>query len=71
MSFTFKKNLECYIGHVRKSPCRECSLKNRLPDCSNNCETLSQLQANLAHVTSCSNNYSELEAFSCHKSFSY
>jgi hypothetical protein len=70
MSFTFKKNLECYIGHVRKSPCRECSLKNRLPDCSNNCETLNQLQASLAFVTSCSNNYSELEAFSYHKSFS-
>ena len=66
MSLTYKKKLEHDIGYIRKSPCRECSLKKLLPDCSNKCKTLNQLQTNLAFATSCSNNYSELEAFSCY-----
>ncbi|MBU3947722.1 MAG: hypothetical protein KJ826_05825 [Proteobacteria bacterium] len=58
------KKLECNVGYVKKSPCRDCSLRKKLPDCSNKCKTISQLQATLVDVISCSNNYSELEAFS-------
>lgn len=67
MSITSGNRLEHDIGYIKKSPCRECNLKNRLPHCSNNCKTLSQLQSDLACVTSCSNNYSELETFSCYR----
>ena len=70
MGATCGQKLEHDIGYIRKSPCSECSLKKRLPDCSNNCKTLNQLRANLVYVTSCSNNYSELEAFSCHRGVS-
>jgi hypothetical protein len=70
MSKLFRNKLDHDIGYIRKSPCRDCGLIKRLPDCSNNCKTLNQLQANLAFVTSCSNNYSELESFYCHKGFS-
>lgn len=58
------KKLECQIGYVKKSPCRDCRLKMKLPDCSNNCKIIKQLQTTLADVVSCSNNYSELETFS-------
>jgi len=70
MSISFGHKLDHDIGYIRKSPCRDCRLKKRLPDCSNNCKTLNQLQANLVFVTSCSNNYSELESFNCHREFS-
>nr|CBX30469.1 unknown protein [uncultured Desulfobacterium sp.]CBX31713.1 unknown protein [uncultured Desulfobacterium sp.] len=58
------KKLECDIGYVKKSPCRDCRFKKQLPDCSENCKIINQLQATLVDVISCSNNYSELEAFS-------
>jgi hypothetical protein len=70
MSISFGNKLDHDIGYIRKSPCRDCRSKKRLPDCSNKCKTLNRLQANLAFVTSCSNNYSELESFNCHRGFS-
>lgn len=58
------KKLECYTGHVKKSPCRDCKSKKHLPKCSNSCKIINQLQAALVDIVSCSNNYSELESFS-------
>jgi hypothetical protein len=70
MSISFRNKLDHDIGYIRKSPCRDCGLKKRLPDCSNNCKTLNQLQANLVFEKSHTNNYSELESFYCHRGFS-
>nr|CBX28295.1 unknown protein [uncultured Desulfobacterium sp.] len=56
--------LECYTGHLTKSPCRDCGLKDNLPSCSVNCKILSKVQADLAGMISCSNNCSEFEPYS-------
>ncbi len=64
MDISFGKKLDCYTGHLKKSPCRDCKLKKNLPHCSDDCKTLNQLQMDLVGIISCSNNYSELEAFS-------
>ena len=51
-------------SYLTKSPCRNCSLKNQLPECSNNCEKLIQLQRILSDIVSCSNDISEFETYS-------
>jgi len=64
MEISYGKKLDCYTGHLKKSPCRDCKLKKNLPSCANDCKILSQLQTDLVGIISCSNNYSELESFS-------
>jgi hypothetical protein len=51
-------------GYITKSPCRDCAHASNLPECSSNCQTLSQLQALLAGIISCSNDVSEYESYS-------
>ena len=51
-------------GYITKSPCRDCILENNLPGCSNNCLTLSQVQALLSGIRSRSNKFSEYEEYS-------
>ena len=58
----YKLNVEG--GYITKSPCRDCTLESNLPDCSNNCLTLSQVQAHLSSIKSCSNRLSEYEEYS-------
>ncbi len=55
--------LDSEIGYITKSPCRQCAMKNNLPECSESCRTLLQLQKLLVGAVSCSNNFSELEAY--------
>ena len=50
-----EKVLDYNSGYLTKSPCRSCSLKNRLPDCSDNCKKLIQLQRILAGTISSAN----------------
>ena len=50
----------CYLT---KSPCRECPRQTTLPECSENCRTLTQLQKLLAGVISCSNTLSEFDEY--------
>jgi len=42
-------------GYITKSPCRDCTLESNLPDCSNDCRMLSQVQMHLARSIFCSN----------------
>ena len=56
--------LDLDIGFVTKSPCRECFMKNNLPMCSKDCKILIQLQKLLVGIISCSNDFSEVEAYS-------
>ena len=51
-------------GYLKKSPCRECPMKSRLPGCANNCPKLTRIQELLAGTISCSNHISEYETYS-------
>jgi hypothetical protein len=51
-------------AYITKSPCRDCDRENNLPDCSNNCRMLSQVQALLSGAGSCLNKLSEHEEYS-------
>ncbi|MBU4009705.1 MAG: hypothetical protein KJ882_02970 [Proteobacteria bacterium] len=64
MDISCEIKLDCFTGHLKKSPCRDCKLKKNLPACSDDCKILNQLQSDLVKRISCTNNYSELEAFS-------
>lgn len=55
------------IGHIIKSPCRECDLKNRLPDCSESCQVLDRIQTILRGGVSCSNDFHPTEGYSLSK----
>ncbi len=59
-----ENRLELDIGYIKKSPCRECPTKNSLPECSDCCKTLSQLQELLVGSISCTRSISEMEEYS-------
>lgn len=59
-----KKKLDYEVSYIAKSPCRDCALENNLPECSNNCWLLSQVQALLAGIISCPSKFSEYEEYS-------
>jgi hypothetical protein len=59
-----ENRLDIDIGYITKSPCRECPIKNSLPECSSCCETLSQLQELLVGSISCSKSFSDCEEYS-------
>ncbi len=50
------------IGHLAKSPCRECRHKKDLPDCSDGCKTLDRIQVVLASGVSCTGHHPFLES---------
>ena len=52
------------IGYIKKSPCRECPTNKSLPECSECCETISQLQDLLVGSIMCTHSCSELEEYS-------
>lgn len=58
---TMNVKLDCCSDYLIKSPCRECHLKNSLPDCSKSCKTLERIHERLINVVSCSNYISEFE----------
>ena len=51
------------IGHLSKSPCKECDLKSHLPGCSKACQKLKQLQTLLSGCVSCSNGYHHTDPY--------
>jgi hypothetical protein len=59
-----KKKFDLESCYLTKSPCRNCSLKNQLPKCSDNCRTLAQIQELMAGTISCFSNFSEDETYS-------
>ena len=59
-----EKFLDFDNGSIIKSPCRDCSLKKQLPECSNSCKKLILLQSVLADTISSSNYISEFETYS-------
>ena len=55
------------IGHLTKSPCRECDLQNHLPNCSENCQKLDRIQTLLIVSISCSNAFHHTEPYAISK----
>ncbi|MFW6297028.1 MAG: hypothetical protein ACOC03_00870 [Desulfosalsimonas sp.] len=41
------------IGHLKKSPCRDCSRRKELPECAGQCPLLDRIQTVLAKGVSC------------------
>jgi hypothetical protein len=64
MSAKLKKKFDLDGGYIIESPCRNCSLINQLPECSNSCKKLIQVHRLLTGTISCSNNISEFETYS-------
>lgn len=54
------------IGHLKKSPCRDCYSHFQFPECMDPCSLLDRIQTRLAQtvVTSCK--HSPVEPFSVH-----
>ncbi|MBS3809146.1 MAG: hypothetical protein KGY38_03190 [Desulfobacterales bacterium] len=44
-------------GWLAKSPCKECSRINELPECSDECRVLDQIRILLARGVSCTGNH--------------
>ena len=55
------------IGYIKKSPCRDCSQRNDLPNCSKGCKKLEQIQTLLIGGVSCNNNFSQKEPYSLYR----
>lgn len=55
--------LDLEIGHLVKSPCRDCATRFAFPACSHTCETLDRIQARLARGITSTRSCSELEPF--------
>ena len=58
-----KNKFDFDIGHIIKSPCRECELKNHLPSCSENCQKLNHLQTLSISGVSCSKDFHHTEPY--------
>ena len=57
------QNFDFDIGHLVKSPCKECNQREDFPGCMEDCEVLDQIQTVLSDSISCANNYSVVEPF--------
>ena len=56
-------NFDLNIGHLVKSPCKDCSTRGSFPGCIEDCEVLDQIQTVLSDSISSANNYSVAEPF--------
>jgi len=56
-------NFDFNIGHLVKSPCKDCSTRENFPGCIEECAVLDQIQTVLSDSISCANNYSAAETF--------
>jgi hypothetical protein len=58
-----KRQFDFDIGHLKKSPCKECHMHPLFPGCSEDCRTLDRLQTTLARGVSTTHTHSPLEPF--------
>ena len=56
------KRLDIEIGHLVKSPCHGCEIRDEFPGCARKCSTLRDIQLILAETVSCTRHYSTLES---------
>ena len=56
-------NFDINVGHLVKSPCKECEIRESFPTCIDDCQILEQIQSALADSMSTANNFSVAETF--------
>ncbi len=59
-----KSKFDFEIGHLVKSPCKECTMRNNFPGCSKDCKLLMKIQTILSGGISSENSFSPLESYS-------
>lgn len=62
MTNNYRHRFDFDIGHLVKSPCRECVDRYLFPDCMDSCLPLDKIRTALANSISCSRSYSSLES---------
>jgi hypothetical protein len=60
---TDNHNFDINVGHLVKSPCKECEIRESFPSCIDDCQILEQIQSALSESMSTANNYSVAETF--------
>ena len=56
-------NFDFDIGYLVKSPCRDCTTRENLPDCIQGCEILHQIQTVLADSIPSETSFSPAETY--------
>lgn len=51
---THRCRFDFEVGHLVKSPCRECDIRDDFPNCADHCQTLDDIHALLSATVSCS-----------------
>jgi hypothetical protein len=58
----YRHRFDFDIGHLIKSPCRECVDRDHFPGCMDTCLSLDKIRTVLANSISCSRTFSSLES---------
>ena len=58
-----KISFDFTIGNLMESPCRKCKSSDMLPDCSEKCDIINDLQTALAGKVSSTMNFSMRETY--------
>lgn len=58
----FRDIFDFEIGYLAKSPCKDCIRRKELPECTEQCRTLSEIQYKLARGVSCTGRHPFLES---------
>jgi len=51
------------IGNLMESPCKRCSMRSYLPECTADCKMLDTIQKHLAGGISCAHSFSPAEPY--------
>lgn len=62
MANSYRHRFDFDIGHLVKSPCRECVNRHIFPDCMDGCLSLDKIRTVLANSISCSRSYSSMDS---------
>ena len=60
---TDNHNFDINVGHLVKSPCKECEIRESFPTCIDDCQILEQIQSALSDSMSTANNFSVAETY--------
>jgi hypothetical protein len=59
----YKHRFDFEIGYLVKSPCKNCKMRHRFPDCIDECEVLDKIQTLMSGAVSSTRAFSDLESF--------
>ena len=64
--FHTRRVMDYDIGHLVKSPCRDCAIRYQFPRCSATCDILDRVQTYLSQSISSCRSFSALEPYLIH-----